>query len=272
MRQSFLSLAFVIIAVTAVSTERAHGQMAAMMAQQSKEKDDSAKKAAQMMAALMAAMCNQPQGNVAPCIMAGLAMSQSDKSDQAGQGAGQNAGFLSTGTGGGGSQDSGSAVDKPDGPQAGKPGSGAELAEIRDKLKAAGAEISSDGSSMTLPGGGSIALDSSAATDAGMKSAGLSDQQIAMGKTALADALAKMGSKGKELADNGFGGGGGGGYSPSISADPKSSGKGAPGKKPKVTGLTKNFHGEKIGVAADDIFEMISRRYKAQEAANTFLE
>ncbi len=39
-----------------------------------------------------------------------------------------------------------------------------------------------------------------------------------------------------------------------------------------IAGLTKNFNGEAIGVAADSIFSMMTRRYKLKEKQNSFIE
>ncbi len=39
-----------------------------------------------------------------------------------------------------------------------------------------------------------------------------------------------------------------------------------------IAGLTKNFNGESIGVAADSIFSMMTRRYKLKEKQNSFIE
>ncbi|MCB0369044.1 MAG: hypothetical protein KDD45_06210 [Bdellovibrionales bacterium] len=40
----------------------------------------------------------------------------------------------------------------------------------------------------------------------------------------------------------------------------------------KVAGLTKNFNGEKIGVAAENIFAMMTRRYKTKEKQDSFFD
>jgi hypothetical protein len=40
----------------------------------------------------------------------------------------------------------------------------------------------------------------------------------------------------------------------------------------KVAGLTKNFNGEKIGVAAENIFNMMTRRYKTKEKQDSFFD
>ena len=42
-------------------------------------------------------------------------------------------------------------------------------------------------------------------------------------------------------------------------------------RKPAAKGLTKNFNGDPIGVAADSIFEMMSRRYQLKSVQKTFI-
>ena len=42
-------------------------------------------------------------------------------------------------------------------------------------------------------------------------------------------------------------------------------------RKPAAKGLTKNFNGDPIGVAADSIFEMMSRRYQLKNTQKTFI-
>jgi hypothetical protein len=39
----------------------------------------------------------------------------------------------------------------------------------------------------------------------------------------------------------------------------------------KVAGLSTNYNGEPIGVAADSIFEMVKRRYEMKDKENTFI-
>ena len=114
-------------------------------------------------------------------------------------------------------------------------------------------------------------------SEGGMASAGLNASQIAQAKAALADARAAALALKKNASlsvDEGGGGGGGGGSSGRDKKDSANSYSfGGPSRrgKPNLSGMTKNFGGEKIGVSGDDIFEMITRRYKSQDASNLFI-
>ncbi|KYG68842.1 hypothetical protein AZI87_06330 [Bdellovibrio bacteriovorus] len=91
----------------------------------------------------------------------------------------------------------------------------------------------------------------------------------------------KLGSK---TAANGFEEGGGGGISgsgPSDSTDDSTAGgayasndgagRGALDRDPSsLAGMQKNYNGEPIGVAADSIFLMMTRRYKVKESQESF--
>lgn len=91
----------------------------------------------------------------------------------------------------------------------------------------------------------------------------------------------KIGSK---TAANGFEEGGGGGISgsgPSDSTDDSTgggayasadgAGRGALDRDPSsLAGMQKNYNGEPIGVAADSIFLMMTRRYKVKESQESF--
>lgn len=204
-------------------------------------------------------------------------MAQSLKSDDAGQGAGQSAQGLSTG--GGGSKQNQESSPKDDPSRNGSAGDRASLGQIQEQLRARGANISPDGSQISLPDGTTVPLNASMATESGMRSADLTEGQIAMGQQSLADALAKMGSAkggGEMVGDSGGAGGGGsdsgGGDSWHRSRRALPQPMKTPTKSSKLTGLSKNFHGDKIGIADDDIFEMISNRYRTKEANNTFLK
>lgn len=231
----------------------------ATMANQAGNSQSGAQGAAIAMAALMAMMCNQPQGNVMPCILSALAAMQAGSLGGTSAGAYNNALQYSTAAGA-----------KPTPPPTGAPGSGADISGIKQTLLNNGAKISSDGTKMTLPDGQTVALNPSLATDSGAAAAGFSAQQIAQGKAAIAEAQAQLGGKAKsqEMAADG---GGGGSSSAAGAAPPGVAAKGYKRGGKTLSGLSKNFGSDKIGVAADNIFEMITRRYKAKEAQNSFI-
>ncbi|WP_413585721.1 hypothetical protein [Bdellovibrio sp. HCB274] len=125
---------------------------------------------------------------------------------------------------------------------------------------------------------------------AGMAAAGLPQGAIDSAMAGSAQVQKKALEKvkiGSTTAVNGYeeGGGGGSGRSPSNSessggADyagyPGAGGSGGSGslldKDPSrlAAGMSKNYNGEPIGVAADSIFLMMSRRYKVKESQDSF--
>lgn len=233
-------------------------------ANQASKKQDDAKQAAMMMAAMMAAMCN-PQYNPVPCVLAPLCLAQAGSLDDTSQGAQQVGQMLASGGGAGG------GTAPVDNTKFGTPGGGATASSIKKTLADKGVTVATDGSSVTMPDGSTLPVNANMATDSGGKSAGLNDAQIAAGKAALAQAQAKVGgSRFNTEGDETTGGGGGSRSSGSMAPLFKISGRTR--AKTSLSGMTKNLGGDKIGVAADDIFDMISRRYKAKDAAETFLK
>ena len=113
-----------------------------------------------------------------------------------------------------------------------------------------------------------------------MKAAGFSDAQIEEMMNAQKAMAAKANDKIKAISmavEGGAGGGGAGAPTGGGSA----SGRGGyggynfrmPGQggaKPKVSGLSKQLGNDKIGLAGDDIFEMIHIRYDARDKAGNF--
>lgn len=130
--------------------------------------------------------------------------------------------------------------------------------------------------------------DSNQLTDkAAMAKAGFSDSAIDAALAANSAfekaAIKKMGGAdtvgiGAATAENGFSDGGGGAkYGSASSMDQRSGGGYAdksrnPANTNKIAGLTKNFNGERIGVAAENIFNMMTRRYKTKEKQDAFFD
>ncbi len=115
-----------------------------------------------------------------------------------------------------------------------------------------------------------------------MAAAGISPDLI---KSAMATAgkLEKEAAKrlGAHTAAMGYEEGGGSASASAASSNyntdssPTYSGTGRVPRDPasiNVAGLTKNFNGDPIGVAADSIFQMMTRRYKLKEKQNSFIE
>jgi hypothetical protein len=192
--------------------------------------------------------------NNAGCYLGMLALQQANSLGATSAGATDNSQNLSTNGGG---------TTAPAGPY----GAGITYASVQEAAQKAGVSVAPDGKSGTMPDGTVVPINGSSASDAGMRSAGLTDSQIAQAKALsdeLKDKLGKNGNSGAGAGAFAGGGGGGGGAMsrPPPDAAPTSVLAGSR-KKPNVSGMTKNFGKDKIGVAGDNIFEMVSRRYKS---------
>ncbi|AHZ85797.1 hypothetical protein Bb109J_c0137 [Bdellovibrio bacteriovorus] len=128
------------------------------------------------------------------------------------------------------------------------------------------------------------------ASAASMAAAGIPQGAILAGQDAYAQVSKKSADKVEKLklgamtASNGFseGGGGGGGWGPASPTDDGSgsdyAGTGGSGSSgvslerdpSSLAGMQKNYNGEPIGVAADSIFLMMTRRYKVKESQESF--
>lgn len=126
---------------------------------------------------------------------------------------------------------------------------------------------------------------------ASMAAAGIPQGAILAAQDAYAQVSKKSADKvdklklGSMTATNGFsegGGGGGGGWGPASPTDDGSgsdyAGAGGSGSggvslerdPSSLAGMQKNYNGEPIGVAADSIFLMMTRRYKVKESQESF--
>ena len=224
--------------------------------------DNTAMIASGLMAAAMATQCG-PKNPMA-CVMAALSALQAVAAADAGSGSGQSAGANST--------TSTSALSSTTPTNlVGTGGAGETLSQVKSQLAAAGAPMSADNSQMTLPDGTSVPLNSSTSSDASLAAAGFSAEQIAKGRADVAAAAASLGMKAGAPAGD-AGGGGAGGFGGTYTPAKVAATAGKPRAKPNLSGLTKNLGNDKIGVSADDIFEMITRRYQAKDASGTFIK
>jgi len=141
---------------------------------------------------------------------------------------------------------------------------GRTVGDALEKLKAKGIVMGPNGT-MSVNGGPMVPA-SSFGTDSGMMAAGLSAHQAADLKAKMDEMKDKNGANMNKALAGDMGGGGGGSRAPEP---PEASVAGAAkaGSKAGVSGLSKNLGNDKIGVAGDDIFKMISRRYKANESS-----
>lgn len=232
--------------------------------------------AAYVTAAVLMTQCNPPH-RVSPCVLAGLAALQGQSLGETGQDAMRSrADYSSKPLIGNGS---GIAPTKGTGSGAGIGSS--NFNAIQSQLAQKGMKLSRDGKTITLPDGSTVPT-TIGNSDQAMSDAGLSAEDISSGRDALKDAQKQALDKIKGVAmsgdDSGGGGGGGGGRNPSADGsggfnfNMKIPGAAAEKKPVNLSGMTKNFGGDKIGVAGDDIFQMITRRYKARDQGNSFFK
>ncbi len=159
------------------------------------------------------------------------------------------------------------------------------VARVRTELERSGVTISPDGRTMTTKDGRKFDLtkggDGSAA---GLQAMGLTASEannaIESGKKYGAAANAKYAGIIAKMGADGGGGGGAAGRGPASEGGGGAGGFGGWGKDPfgknrpkaKISGLTRKLGDDTIGVAGDDIFEMVTRRYKARDSVNQFLK
>jgi hypothetical protein len=142
-----------------------------------------------------------------------------------------------------------------------------------DQLAKKGYKFDPGSGSVTTPSGKKVSGDSMANAGA-MAAAGLSKEEIAE----TMDILKKANAAGSSMGLS-FGGGGGsrvaaGANDGSALPDFGALMRGLDGKKrgpASLDGMKKYIGSEPIGVAVDNIFEMVSRRYKSQAGQGAFL-
>ena len=112
-----------------------------------------------------------------------------------------------------------------------------------------------------------------------MKALGFSDREIAAGMDALKKSKASAARVGKVGIAEGGGGARRAGYAGAAgSGNSKYNWKNRLGKRKKarnpasVAGMKKKFGNDVIGVATDNIFKMVRRRYDKKRKINAFIE
>lgn len=159
------------------------------------------------------------------------------------------------------------------------------IAKINADLAKSGAIISDDGKTMTTKDGRKFDMSKGGDGPGGLAALGLTGAEANMandmGKKYAAQANAKYAAMAAKLAAEGGGGGGGAGRSPAAEG-----GGGAGGghmgnfmdsrnktrAKANISGLSRKLGDDTIGVSGDNIFEMVTRRYKARDQVNNFLK
>ncbi|HRK06198.1 MAG TPA: hypothetical protein PLZ57_00395 [Pseudobdellovibrionaceae bacterium] len=154
-----------------------------------------------------------------------------------------------------------------------------EFNRIRDQLQGAGVKF--ENGKIITPDGKAFGPDSMSAE--GLAALGYGEEDInkimannaAIGKK-LND---KFGSKIGQLGETSGGGSAAGGGSGAVDYSSMFGGGGnkfakASGadKKDKLSGLSKRVGDDQIGVAADNIWEMVTRRYRDRDAQNNFIK
>ncbi len=159
-------------------------------------------------------------------------------------------------------------------------GSFSGLGPIADPNNKTGARVTTSGKVVTPDG--KVYDPEKFGSQSSFAAAGFSPDQIAQAM-AMADKINKSAAEkvklGAMTGANGYEEGGGGSGSTVVSSeDPALAAQGVTGlgqKKERepadVSGMTKNFNGEPIGVAADSIFVMMTRRYQVKDTQNAFI-
>lgn len=161
-----------------------------------------------------------------------------------------------------------------------------DVARLRTELEKSGVKLSPDGKSMTTPDGRTFDLSKSGSgSESDMLAMGMTAAEAAQAANMGKQFAAKQAEKFKQMSQLGGSGGGGGGRG--LASDGAGGGEGGYGAgidpwgrdprnrnraKPKISGLTKKLGSDTIGVSGDDIFEMVTRRYKARDQENQFLK
>lgn len=158
------------------------------------------------------------------------------------------------------------------------------VSRVRSELENSGVQLSPDGKTMTTPDGRKFDLTKGGdGSEKGLLDMGLLSDEASLAaatsKQIGAAAAAKYAGAAKMSADGSGGGGMGRGVAsesdPSAGAWNSAFGRDPrlrPRVKPQVSGLTKKLGEDTIGVSGDDIFEMVTRRYKARDGNNQFLK
>jgi uncharacterized membrane protein YgcG len=157
-----------------------------------------------------------------------------------------------------------------------------QIAQTKKMLADKGVLI--DGNNIKTPDGKSIPI-SAMSSEAGMKAAGFSKDDVENAKKLAGEAEAYAKKQVRALSMQGGDGGGGGGHGGSGAGGAGGGGSeiqfgnlfGNMNKRPvrkaaSVQGMTKKLVDDNIGVAGDNMFDMVTRVYKEQDANNGFLK
>lgn len=157
----------------------------------------------------------------------------------------------------------------------GAPGAGGDAAAFAAiaAAKKNGVKYNPKTGQFTLPNG--TTMGPSSVSREGALGAGVSAAEFDKTMAKIAEMEKKAAAAEAKLAspEAGFEGGGGGGstsYASTEEAAP-SYGAGIPREPTSVAGMSRNFNGDMIGVAGDNIFTMMARRYRQMDSKDSFL-
>lgn len=146
--------------------------------------------------------------------------------------------------------------------------------KVVDGLKAYG--VTYKNGTFTMPNGGTISA-GDVGSQSAMEAAGVTPAEFAKNNQRIADLEKKLSaeltkpSSGSGYSDSG----GGSGSSSSHSSDSELTASRAPAKVKdapvSVAGMSRNFNGDMVGVAGDNLFVMMNRRYQQKSRDEGFL-
>lgn len=153
----------------------------------------------------------------------------------------------------------------------------AQLEDLRQQFADLGYTMSADGSTLTTPSGAKVSTAAIASGNApGFEMTDSVRQELA---AIEADALKKSGNRVVPIGLQDGGGGGGGGSGLANAEDSSSKFdmnkylRGLKNRDPSsVSGLSKKLGEDNIGIATDNIFEMVSRQYKRKQSQSAFIK
>lgn len=266
-----------LFAVCLLSSPSVFAAGASQSASDASGSQSAAQMASQMMAMALMPQCMASPPNPMACTMMAQALAQAASLGAGSKGASDAAAAMSAGSGSGIPTAGAAAEPTYGGGIDGATGSLDQTA-ARSGLAKLGYSLSPDATQLTTPDGktvstaglGSMSGAMAAGFSAGDASAALAKVAETQGKIASKFKVGPLEGGGEGGGGSGFGGSGRGADS-NVVYNMGAFGRRRPAAA-NVSGMTKNFGGERIGVAGDDIFQMITRRYRSQDQANGFFQ
>lgn len=259
---------FLMVIALTMLVQTGFAQNAAESAKNSSGKDMAGVIASIIGAATMAPPCMATPPCTACCVMMAQALAQIPASSGSSSGANQAGNAMSVQTSSQGS------VAMPSG-QALPPGLSPEIVDQYNKTtqQVEDSGISINGDKVTMPNGKSYSVNSDT-SPSGLASMGFPKSEIDQASKLISKINDEAGKIGIPAAGEGAGSGGSGTVasgSSSPSRQPSSYGKKYKRSSPSLAGLAKKIGDDRVGVSADNIFKMITRRYKTEDSTRKFM-